>query len=135
MQFPAIIGGVVPVVNLEGITPGELKLTGAVLADIYLGKIKKWNDKAIADLNPGAQAARREHHRRAPLRRLGHHVPLDRLPVEGEPGVEGQGRRRARRSRGRKAWAARATKASPSYVQRIKGSIGYVEYAYAKRTR
>src|SRR5512147_3270347 len=49
MQFPAIIGGVVPVVNLEGIAPGAIKFTGPVLADIYLGKIKKWNEKPIAD--------------------------------------------------------------------------------------
>ena len=53
MQFPAIVGGVVPIVNLAGIAPGALKLTGPVLADIYLGKIKKWNDKAIGDLNAG----------------------------------------------------------------------------------
>ena len=46
MQFPAIIGGVVPVVNIEGVAPGAMKFTGAVLADIYLGKIKKWNEKA-----------------------------------------------------------------------------------------
>src|SRR5690242_7252849 len=53
MQFPTVIGGVVPVVNLAGVKPGQLKLTGPVLADIYLGKITKWNDKAIAELNPG----------------------------------------------------------------------------------
>ena len=53
MQFPAIVGGVVPIMNVDGIAPGALKLTGPVLADIYLGKIKKWNDKAIADLNAG----------------------------------------------------------------------------------
>ncbi|RTL47573.1 MAG: extracellular solute-binding protein, partial [Rhodocyclaceae bacterium] len=52
MQFPTVIGGVVPVMNVEGVKPGELKLTGAVLADIFLGKIVKWNDKAIAELNP-----------------------------------------------------------------------------------
>src|SRR4029434_4365966 len=52
MQFPAIIGGVVPIVNLEGVTPGAMKFTGPVLADIYLGKIKSWNDKALTDLNP-----------------------------------------------------------------------------------
>ena len=51
-QFPTVIGGVVPVVNLAGIKPGELKLTGPVLADIYLGKIKKWDDAAIKVLNP-----------------------------------------------------------------------------------
>ncbi len=53
MQFPLVIGGVVPVVNLVGITPGQLKFTGQLLADLYLGKIKKWNDPAIAAVNPG----------------------------------------------------------------------------------
>src|SRR5882757_5005679 len=52
MQFPVVIGGVVPVINITGIKPGHLKLTGAVLADIYLGRVKKWNDAAIAALNP-----------------------------------------------------------------------------------
>src|SRR5690348_5537970 len=55
IQFPTVIGGDVPVVNLPGIASGDLKLTGEVLADIYLGKIKKWNDPAIAKLNPGAK--------------------------------------------------------------------------------
>ena len=71
----------------------QLKLTGPVLADIYLGKIKKWNDKAIADLNAGVKLPDENDHGRAPLRRLGHDVPLHRLPVEGERRVEGQGRR------------------------------------------
>ena len=52
VQFPTVIGGVVPVINVTGVQAGHLRLTGAVLADIYLGKISKWNDKAIADLNP-----------------------------------------------------------------------------------
>ncbi len=52
MQFPKIIGGVFPVLNVEGIQPGRLKLTGKVLAEIYLGKVVKWNDPAIAALNP-----------------------------------------------------------------------------------
>src|SRR6266550_1250098 len=55
VQFPTVIGGDVPVVNLEGVKPGELKLTGAVLADIYLGKITKWNDPVIAKLSPGVK--------------------------------------------------------------------------------
>ncbi|MCE1181236.1 MAG: phosphate ABC transporter substrate-binding protein PstS, partial [Rhodocyclales bacterium] len=53
VQFPTVIGGVVPVINVPGVKPGQLKLTGAVLADIYLGKVSKWSDKEIADLNPG----------------------------------------------------------------------------------
>ena len=52
-QFPLVIGGIVPVVNIAGISAGDLKLSGPVLADIYLGKIRKWNDPAIAALNPG----------------------------------------------------------------------------------
>ena len=53
MQFPTVIGGVDIIVNIPGVKPNELKLTGSVLADIYLGKLTKWNDKEIADLNPG----------------------------------------------------------------------------------
>ena len=52
MQFPTVIGGVVPVINIKGIEPGQLKLNGQVLGDIYLGKITKWNDPAIKALNP-----------------------------------------------------------------------------------
>lgn len=53
MQFPAVMGGTVPVVNLPGIAPGELKLSGTELADIYLGKIRKWNDPVLVARNPG----------------------------------------------------------------------------------
>src|SRR3954471_6185353 len=50
IQFPTVIGGVVPVINVAGVKPGQLKLTGAVLGDIFLGKVAKWNDAAIAGL-------------------------------------------------------------------------------------
>ena len=53
IQFPTVIGGVVPVVNIDGVQPGQLKLDGTTLANIYLGKITKWNDAAITALNPG----------------------------------------------------------------------------------
>jgi phosphate transport system substrate-binding protein len=52
MQFPTVMGGVVPIINVKGINPGELKLTGQLLADIYLGKVARWNDPAIKALNP-----------------------------------------------------------------------------------
>ncbi len=52
MQFPTVMGGVVPIINIKGIAPGQLKLTGAVLADIYLGKVSRWNDPALKALNP-----------------------------------------------------------------------------------
>lgn len=55
MQFPFVMGGIVPVVNIEGVAPGQLRLTGPLLADIYLGKVKSWSDPAIAALNPGVK--------------------------------------------------------------------------------
>ena len=92
MQFPAIIGGIVPVVNVEGVAPGALKLTGPVLADIYLGKIKTWDDKAITALNAALKlraepitVVRRSDGSR-------HDVQLHRLPLEGEPRMEGKSR-------------------------------------------
>ncbi|MGC8146196.1 substrate-binding domain-containing protein, partial [Salmonella enterica] len=54
-QFPAVVGGVVPVVNLDGVTPGQIKLSGQVLGDIYAGKITKWNAAEITALNPGVK--------------------------------------------------------------------------------
>ncbi len=57
-QFPSAIGGVVPVVNLDNIEPGKLRLTGPLLADIFLGKISKWNDAAIISANPGLTSSR-----------------------------------------------------------------------------
>ena len=72
----------------------ELKFTGPVLADIILGKITKWNDPAIAAAERRRDAARHRHHRRAPLRRLGHDLHLGRLPVEGLARVQEEGRRR-----------------------------------------
>ena len=92
LQFPTVIGGVVPVVNIEGIAPGQIKLTGQVLGDIYLGKITKWNDPALTALNPGVPLPDAAIAVGAPRRRFGHHLHLHQLPVEGEPRVEGQGR-------------------------------------------
>ncbi len=134
MQFPAVIGGVVPIVNIEGIKPGEMKLTGPVLADIFLGKIKNWNDKAIADLNPGLK------------------LPADPITVVRRS--DGSGTTflfTDYLSKVSPDWKAKvgadASVAWPegvggkgnegvsAYVQRIKGSIGYVEYAYAKKNK
>src|SRR5208283_2066081 len=132
MQFPAIIGGIVPVVNLEGVAPGALKFTGPVLADIYLGKIKSWDDKAITALNPGVK------------------LPADPLTVVRRS--DGSGTtfnftnylskvspewKEKVGSATAVAWpegiGGKGNEGVSSYVQRIKGSIGYVEYAYAKK--
>jgi phosphate transport system substrate-binding protein len=132
MQFPAIIGGIVPVVNIEGIAPGALKLTGPVLADIYLGKIKSWNDKAIADLNSGLKltaepitVVRRSDGSGTTFNFTDYLSKVSEdwktkvgssTAVSWPEGVGGKG-----------------NEGVAAYVQRIKGSIGYVEYAYAKK--
>jgi phosphate transport system substrate-binding protein len=134
MQFPAIIGGVVPVLNVEGIPSGALKLTGPVLADIYLGKIKSWNDKAIADLNPGIKLAadpitvvRRSDGSGTSF------IWTDYLSKVSPEWKEKVGASTA------VAWpegvGGKGNEGVAAYVQRIKGSIGYVEYAYAKKNK
>ena len=132
VQFPAIIGGVVPVVNIEGVAPGAIKFTGPVLADIYLGKIKAWNDKAIADLNPGVKLAadpitvvRRSDGSGTTF------IWTDYLSKVSDEWKAKVGASTA------VAWpegvGGKGNEGVAAYVQRIKGSIGYVEYAYAKR--
>ena len=134
MQFPAIIGGVVPVVNLDGIKPGELKLTGPVLADIYFGKIKKWNEKAIADLNAGLKLP--DENITVVRRSDGSGTTFlwtDYLSKVSPEWKEKVGSSTA------VAWpegvGGKGNEGVASYVQRIKGAIGYVEYAYAKRNK
>jgi len=72
IQFPVVMGGVVPVINIAGIKAGELKLTPDELADIFPGKIKKWNDPRLVHEQPGPQASRNGRDRRAPFGRLGY---------------------------------------------------------------
>ncbi len=92
MQFPTVIGGVVIIVNLPDVKPNELKMTGELLADIYLGKITKWNDPKLVELNHGHQAAEPGDRAGVSRRRLGHDLRVHRLPVDAEPRVEIQGR-------------------------------------------
>ena len=134
VQFPAIIGGVVPVVNLEGIKPGEIKLTGPVLADIYFGKLKKWNEKAIADLNPGVKLP--DENITVVRRSDGSGTTFlwtDYLSKVSPEWKEKVGSSTA------VAWpegvGGKGNEGVASYVQRIKGAIGYVEYAYAKKNK
>ena len=133
-QFPTVIGGVVPVINLKGIEPGSMRLTGTVMADIFLGKIKKWNDPVIATLNPTLK-----------------------LPDQDIMVV-----RRADGSGTTFIWTNYLSKVSPEFkstigegtavnwkvgaggkgnegvaamVRQLPGSLGYVEYAYVKQTK
>ena len=134
MQFPTVIGGVVPVVNLAGIKPGELLLTGAVLGDIYLGKITRWNDKAITDLNPKAVLPASEI---AVVRRADGSGTsfiftnyLSKVNPEWKQKV-GEGTA--------PQWpvglGGKGNEGVSAFVQRIPAAIGYVEYAYAKQNK
>ena len=134
MQFPAIIGGVVPVVNIEGVGPGAMKFTGAVLGDIYLGKIKKWNEKPIADLNPGVKLP--DELITVVRRSDGSGTTFIWTDYLSKVNPEWKSKVGASTA---VAWpegvGGKGNEGVAAYVQRIKGSIGYVEYAYAKRNK
>jgi phosphate transport system substrate-binding protein len=134
VQFPAIMGGVVPVYKVAGLKPGELRFTGKLLADIYLGKVTKWNDPAIAQLNPGAKlpgdtitVVHRSDGSGTTFLWTNYlsKVSADFKSAVGEgtsvkwpAGVGGKG-----------------NEGVASYVQKINGALGYVEYAYAKQNK
>jgi phosphate transport system substrate-binding protein len=134
LQFPTVIGGVVPVVNIVGIKPGQIKLTGAVLGDIYLGKITKWNDAALTALNAG--------------------VPLPAADISVVRRADGSGTSfiftnylskvnpdwKAKVGEGTAVnWpvgaGGKGNEGVAAFVQRLPNSIGYVEYAYAKQNK
>lgn len=134
LQFPAIMGGVVPIVNLDGIAPGQLKMTSDVLANIYLGKVTKWNDAQITALNPGAKLPDADItvvHRSDGSGTT--FLWTDFLSKTNADFKEGVGAGTAVK------WPAgvggKGNEGVAANVQRIKGSIGYVEYAYAKKNK
>ena len=133
-QFPVVIGGVVPVVNIPGVAPGQLKLTGPLLADIYAGKVKKWNDPAIGTINAGVALPNSDIavvHRSdgsgtsfnfthylsqvSPSWKSG---PGEGKSVDWPVGVGGKG-----------------NEGVAGYVKQIPNSIGYVEYAYVLQNK
>ncbi|TDP74557.1 phosphate ABC transporter substrate-binding protein PstS [Roseateles toxinivorans] len=134
VQFPTVIGGVVPVVNIKGIQPGQIKLTGQLLGDIYLGKIAKWNDPALTALNPG--------------------VPLPDEAIAVVRRADGSGTSfifTNYLSKVNAEWKSKVGEGAAvnwptgaggkgnegvsAFVQRLPGAIGYVEYAYAKQNK
>jgi phosphate transport system substrate-binding protein len=129
-QFPSAIGGVVPVVNVEGIDPGELRLTGPVLADIFMGKIKQWNDPAIAALNPGVQLPDAKinvvHRSDGSGTTFNFANYLSKVSPEWKQKV-GEGTS----VKWPTGMGGKGNEGVASYVKQIKGSIGYVELSYA----
>ena len=134
VQFPTVIGGVVPVINIKGVTPGQVKLTGPVLADIYLGKITKWNDAAITSLNPGVALPDAVI---APVARADGSGTtfiftnyLSKVSPEWKEKV-GEGTA----VKWLTGTAGKGNEGVAAFLQRIPNSVGYVEYAYAKQNK
>jgi len=134
VQFPAIIGGTIPVFNLEGFKPGELRVTGEVLAEMFMGWIVNWNDPKIAALNPGKkfpdQAITIVH------RADGSGTTFnftDYLTTVSPLWAEKVGRGAAVKWPAALSIGGKGNEGVAANVSRIKGSIGYVEYAYAKK--
>ena len=134
VQFPTVIGGVVPVVNIPGINPGQLKLSGKVLGDIYLGKVTQWNDPAIVALNPGVKLPEAAI---APVRRADGSGTsfiftnyLSKVNPEWKEKV-GEGTA--------VNWpigaGGKGNEGVAAFVGRLANSIGYVEYAYVKQNK
>ena len=134
VQFPTVIGGIVPVVNIKGVQPGQLKLNGQVLGDIYLGKITQWNDPAITALNPGVALPNAKI---TPVRRadgsgttFGFTNYLSKVNAEWKDKV-GEGKA--------VNWptgaGGKGNEGVAAFVGRLANSIGYVEYAYVKQNK
>ncbi len=135
MQFPTVIGGVVPVIHVEGVKPGQLKLTGTVLADIYLGKITKWSDPAITALNAGVKLPDAVI---APVHRADGSGTsfiftnyLSKVSADWKAKI-GEGTAVNWPANG---LAGKGNEGVAQNVQRLPNSIGYVEYAYAKQSK
>ena len=135
IQFPTVIGGVVPIVNIDGIKPGQLKLDGKMLADIYLGKISKWNDPAIVAMNPELKLP--DAAITTVFRSDGSGTTFNFTDYLAKVSSDWKDKIGVDKT---VKWPTSATGAGgkgnegvSSYVTRMKNSIGYVEYAYAKQ--
>lgn len=134
LQFPAIIGGVVPIVNIQGVSSGQLKLAADILARIYLGKITKWSDPEIAELNPGLKLPDEEI--TVIQRSDGSGTTAIFTSYLAEVSKEWKETSGAGKS---VTWpvgiGGKGNEGVTNYVKRVKNSIGYVEFAYAKQNK
>jgi phosphate transport system substrate-binding protein len=134
VQFPAIIGGTVPIVNLDGFKPGELRITGPVMAEVFLGEIAKWNDPKLAALNPGKKLPDLEI-------TIVHRADgsgttfnwTDYLSSTSTKWADRVGKGAAVKWPAASSVGGKGNEGVAANVQRVKGSIGYVEYAYVKK--
>jgi phosphate transport system substrate-binding protein len=134
VQFPMIIGGTVPVLNLDGFKPGELRITGPVLAEMFMGKISNFNDPKIAALNPGKklpdQAITVVH------RADGSGTTFnftDYLTAISKDWADTVGKGASVKWPAASSVGGKGNEGVAANVNRVKGSIGYVEYAYVKK--
>jgi phosphate transport system substrate-binding protein len=134
VQFPAIIGGTVPIINLDGFKPGELRVTGPVMAEMFMGTITKWNDPKLAALNPGKRLPDQ-------LITVVHRADgsgttfnwTDYLTTVSKDWADKVGRGAAVKWPAATSVGGKGNEGVAANVARIKGSIGYVEYAYVKK--
>ena len=134
VQFPAIIGGVVPIINVDGIKPGQIRLDGQTLADIFQGKISNWNDKRIADLNPGVKIPSGDItivHRADGSGTTA--IFTDYLAKVSADWKSVVGAGAAVKWPAASSVGGKGNEGVAANVGRVKNSIGYVEYAYAKK--
>jgi phosphate transport system substrate-binding protein len=134
VQFPAIIGGTVPVINLDGFKPGELKITGTVLAEIYLGEITKWNDSKLQELNPGKNLPNINitvvHRADGSGTTFNFTDYLNEVSTKWKEQV---GKGAAVKWPASSSVGGKGNEGVAANVNRVKGAIGYVEYAYVKK--
>jgi phosphate transport system substrate-binding protein len=129
-QFPSVIGGVVPVVNLRGVAAGQLRLTGPVIAEIYLGKITQWNDAKIAALNPGVTLP--DQTIRVVYRSDGSGTTYNFVHYLSQISAEWKQRVGFGTAvRWPTGFGGRGNEGVSAYVKQLQGSIGYVELSYA----
>ena len=134
VQFPAIIGGTVPVFNLDGFGKGELRVTGPVLAEMFMGKISKWNDPKLAALNPGKKLPDM-------VITVVHRADgsgttfnwTDYLSSVSKEWADTVGKGAAVKWPAPTSVGGKGNEGVAANVTRTKGALGYVEYAYAKR--
>ncbi|MFZ4501145.1 MAG: phosphate ABC transporter substrate-binding protein PstS [Burkholderiaceae bacterium] len=136
VQFPAIIGGTVPIINLDGFKPGELRITGEILAEVFMGNILKWNDAKLTALNPGKKLP--DENITIVHRADGSGTTFnftDYLSLVSKSWADKVGKGAAVKWPAASSVGGKGNEGVAANVARVKGSIGYVEYAYVKKNK